>query len=64
MVSGSYEGSCECDVIEILPGGQIIGTIASKELVIERKGFFSGESKMKTEKQDIKTKKEEQSIVV
>ncbi len=47
VVSGKFTGSCDCDVIEIMPQGRIDGQITTKELVIERKGYFVGESKIK-----------------
>ncbi|MGP1580893.1 MAG: bactofilin family protein [Wolinella sp.] len=51
IVSGNFKGLCDCDVIEILPQGRIDGEIITKELVIERKGRFVGESKIKEENQ-------------
>lgn len=47
VVSGKFTGLCDCDVIEIMPQGRIDGQIITKELVIERKGYFVGESKIK-----------------
>ena len=50
-MSGSFTGLCDCDVIEILPQGRVDGQIITKELVIERKGCFTGESKIKEDNQ-------------
>jgi cytoskeletal protein CcmA (bactofilin family) len=47
IVSGRFFGTCECEIVEILPNGRIEGKIVSKELVIERKGLFIGESNVK-----------------
>ncbi|MFP4332711.1 MAG: polymer-forming cytoskeletal protein [Campylobacterales bacterium] len=47
IVSGKFYGTCECEIVEILPNGCIEGKIISKELVIERKGLFVGESNVK-----------------
>lgn len=49
VVSGKFTGLSDCDVIEILPQGRIEGKVVTQELVIERKGYFVGESKIKEE---------------
>jgi cytoskeletal protein CcmA (bactofilin family) len=50
IVSGIFEGDIDCNIVEILPGGIIKGKIISEELIIEKKGFFEGESlKKKTD---------------
>lgn len=54
IVSGRFVGSCECDTVEILPEGRIEGKIVSKELIIEKKGYFVGESRVKEENDIIK----------
>lgn len=46
IVSGKFIGTCECEVVEILPQGCIDGEVSSKELVIEREGLFKGQSIM------------------
>jgi cytoskeletal protein CcmA (bactofilin family) len=56
IVSGVFEGNVDCDIVEILPDGRIKGKILSKELVIEKKGFFEGESKKKEAEGVIKKK--------
>lgn len=53
IVSGIFEGDVDCDIVEILPDGRIKGKILSKELVIEKKGFFEGESKKKENQEGI-----------
>jgi cytoskeletal protein CcmA (bactofilin family) len=57
VVSGFFDGKIDCDMIEILPGGRVLGQIFYKELVIERKGSFEGEGKIKsnTSSSDIKS---------
>ena len=63
IVSGVFEGNIESDVIEILSGGKVVGKILYKELMIEQKGIFIGESLKKNEsssKVDEKKLKNEQ----
>jgi len=43
-VAGKFEGSLESDILEILSEGKVIGKIVTKDLVIEQKGVFIGES--------------------
>ncbi|MBL0687107.1 MAG: polymer-forming cytoskeletal protein [Sulfurospirillum sp.] len=47
VVNGVFEGNADCDIIEILTGGKFIGKVITKELIIEEKARFEGESKMK-----------------
>ena len=47
LVSGEIVGNCDCQNIEILAGGKILGDITSSNLVIESQGFFEGNSKIK-----------------
>ena len=49
IVSGLFEGTANCDVIEILPSGKIKGKIVTNELVTEKQGFFEGESVKKSD---------------
>ncbi|HIQ50632.1 MAG TPA: cell shape determination protein CcmA [Nautiliaceae bacterium] len=49
IVSGVFEGNIESDIIEILGGGKVVGKILYKELIIEQKGIFIGESIKKNE---------------
>lgn len=48
-VLGRIEGSVDARRIEIRSGGCIKGIITSSELVIEPKGIFEGESRIKRE---------------
>ncbi len=47
IVQGSVEGSVEAERLEIMAAGRVVGSILSSELVIEAKGHFEGESKIK-----------------
>jgi cytoskeletal protein CcmA (bactofilin family) len=49
IVSGVFEGSAECESIELLKGGKILGKIVSKDLMIESNSVFEGESQLKKE---------------
>ncbi|WP_050955506.1 bactofilin family protein [Helicobacter bizzozeronii] len=49
VVSGKFMGNAQADLIEIMPFGYVDGKIVSAELVIERKGILSGESRPKGE---------------
>jgi cytoskeletal protein CcmA (bactofilin family) len=45
IVSGEFDGTADCESVEILPGGFIRGKIITGELIIEKQGFFEGESR-------------------
>ncbi len=47
IVQGKVEGSVESERLEIMAAGSVLGSILSSELVIEAKGHFEGESKIK-----------------
>ena len=47
IVTGCFLGTAHCEAIEILASGKVVGQITSKVLVVERGGFFEGESKPK-----------------
>jgi cytoskeletal protein CcmA (bactofilin family) len=49
IVSGVFEGSAECESIELLKDGKILGKIVSKDLMIESNSVFEGESQLKKE---------------
>lgn len=49
IVNGTFEGNADCDGVEVLEGGTFLGTVLSKELMIEAKAHFEGESKIKKE---------------
>lgn len=57
VVSGKFLGSCECNTVEIMPEGKVEGRVMTKELVIERKGIFVGESMIKDAESNFETKK-------
>jgi cytoskeletal protein CcmA (bactofilin family) len=48
VVQGRVEGSVEAERLEIMAVGSVVGSILSFELVIEAKGHFEGESKIKS----------------
>jgi len=47
VISGLLEGNANCENIEILAGGKILGDITVSDLVIESKGVFEGTSRIK-----------------
>ena len=47
IVQGTVEGVIESERLEIMAAGKVLGSILSSELVIEAKGHFEGESKIK-----------------
>lgn len=47
IINGLFEGDADCDGVEVLAGGTFLGKVASKELMIEAKAHFEGESKIK-----------------
>jgi len=47
IVQGTVEGAVEADHLEIMAAGRVVGSILTSELVIEAKGHFEGESKIK-----------------
>lgn len=49
IVNGLFEGDANCDTVEVLAGGKLLGRVTSKELIIEAKAHFEGESKIKKE---------------
>jgi len=54
VVQGSLEGSINAESVEIKTAGKVQGTIESKELIIEAKGVFQGNSIVLDESQDAK----------
>lgn len=59
VVNGRFEGSAECESIDILEGGVVIGNISSIELMIEKNAHFEGESRRKNNNNRIEYKQEE-----
>ena len=51
IINGLFEGNANCDNVEVLEGGKFLGKVVSKELVIEAKAIFEGESKIKVDNQ-------------
>ncbi|CUU40386.1 MULTISPECIES: bactofilin family protein [Helicobacter] len=47
IVSGRFVGNVVSSTLEIKPQGRVEGTATTSEFVIERKGVFVGESKVK-----------------
>ena len=44
IVNGLFEGDAICNSIELLKGGTLRGKILSKDLMIEAKAIFEGQS--------------------
>jgi cytoskeletal protein CcmA (bactofilin family) len=59
MISGVFEGSVEADSVEILEGGKLFGKVLARDLVIESRAVFEGESKIKRD-----SKSEPETITV
>lgn len=51
IINGLFEGSANCDNVEVHEGGKFLGKVVSKELVIEAKAIFEGESKIKIDEE-------------
>ena len=47
VVQGTVEGAIDSNRLEIMAAGTVLGSITSGELIIEAKGHFEGESKIK-----------------
>lgn len=47
IIQGMVEGTLDAERIEIKEAGRVKGTVISSELVIEAKGIFEGDSKIK-----------------
>jgi len=48
IVTGKFSGNAECEVIELISGGEATGKLVSSSLVIDNKSRFEGESILKT----------------
>ncbi len=44
IISGVFEGNADCETIEVLNSGNLIGNVIVKDLVIEAGGNFEGQS--------------------
>ncbi|MCJ7765980.1 MAG: polymer-forming cytoskeletal protein [Thiovulaceae bacterium] len=53
IVQGTVEGSIDVDTIEIKSTGNVSGIIISVELMIESKGVFKGESRIKSDSDEL-----------
>ncbi len=51
IVNGLFQGNADCNGVEVLAGGKFLGKVMSKELMIEAKAEFEGESKIKRDNQ-------------
>lgn len=47
VINGSFEGNADCTNVEILAGGVFTGNVVSKELMIEGKAKFEGNSSIR-----------------
>jgi len=47
IISGAFSGSIDSNIVDVLSNGRLFGSVLAKEFVIERGGFFEGESKTK-----------------
>ena len=47
IISGAFTGNVDSDIVDVLPNGKLYGKVLANEFVIERGGFFEGESKTK-----------------
>ncbi len=47
MISGSFSGVIDSEFVEILAEGRVFGKVIAKEFMIEKKGLFEGESRVK-----------------
>jgi cytoskeletal protein CcmA (bactofilin family) len=64
VVNGEFEGSADCSYVEVLAGGRFIGNVLSKELMIESKAYFQGQSNIRAEERPALMQKEEELDVV
>lgn len=56
VVAGKLMGDSISNFLELKTQGRIEGTITTNELVVERKGMFVGESKVRNNSKEIPTK--------
>lgn len=59
ILQGFIEGSIEANRVEIKAGGHMSGEITSKELIIEAKGVFEGNSVVKDSQKNLLGKTKE-----
>lgn len=51
IVSGVFEGNAQCNSIELLQGGKILGSIISQDLMVETGSILECECQMKQDSQ-------------
>ncbi|NPA74039.1 MAG: cell shape determination protein CcmA [Epsilonproteobacteria bacterium] len=54
IVKGVFDGVAECESIELLKEGKIIGKISTNDLMIESNAVFEGECRFNKDKDDQK----------
>ena len=47
IVNGFVEGNVDCNIVEILEGGKFVGEVQYNQIMIEPKGIFEGNMKLK-----------------
>lgn len=47
IVTGKFMGEADCEEVEIVAGGKLVGQVKSNILMIEKGSFFEGENKIK-----------------
>ncbi len=55
IINGLFEGDADCDGVEVQTGGMFLGKVTSKELIVEAKAKFEGESRIKKDDETTKT---------
>ncbi len=63
VVNGSFEGTVESDIVEILSKGQIKGTLIYTDLTVEKGGNFEGDSKRKNKTVEVNIVEEKNKSV-
>jgi cytoskeletal protein CcmA (bactofilin family) len=53
VINGEFEGSADCSYVEVLAGGRFIGNVLSKELMIESKAYFQGQSNIRVDERPL-----------
>ncbi len=48
VVNGEFEGSADCNIVEVLAGGVLRGDVVSEEFIVEAKAKFEGQSKIRS----------------
>ena len=61
IVQGRFDGTIDADITMIKAGGEVKGEIISKELIIESKGIFEGNSTVKRQETEVKPDKKKEN---